>query len=56
MWPAIAKCRTVHDILNYGTEEYAYISYIEQFFDRLPPLVSFIQGGGLTENPHKSHI
>lgn len=50
--PAIFDCVTLHRIRNFGTEEYAYFRYIEDRFDSLPGIVSFIQGGGLTENPH----
>jgi hypothetical protein len=37
---------------NIGTEEYVYFQYIQDMYDDLPPYVSFIQGGGITENPH----
>jgi hypothetical protein len=50
--PAVAKCATLHRAMNFGVEEYAYISYIQDMYDSLPPMISFIQGGALTENPH----
>lgn len=50
--PLTEKCSTVKKIKNCGTEEYAYIQYILDHYDTMPPTVSFIQGGALTENPH----
>ena len=50
--PAVAGCTTLHRLLNFGTEEYAYFQYIQDMYDYLPSVVSFVQGGGLTENPH----
>jgi len=41
--------------MNYGTQEYVYFGYILDMYDSLPSLVSFIQGGALTENPHIIH-
>mmetsp|Transcript_38979 Transcript_38979/g.93363 ORF Transcript_38979/g.93363 Transcript_38979/m.93363 type:complete len:368 (+) Transcript_38979:178-1281(+) len=50
--PNISGCSTVHVLKNFGTEEYAYLRYIEEHYAMLPQSVSFIQGGALTENPH----
>ena len=51
-FPAVAECTTLHRLLNLGTEEYAYFQYIQDMYGNLPSIVSFVQGGGLTENPH----
>jgi len=50
--PAVSECTTLHRSRDHGSEEYAYFRYIEDMYDNLPPFVSFIQGGGITENPH----
>ena len=50
--PDIVECTTLHRIRNFGTEEYAYMRYIEDRYDSLPSKISFVQGGGLSENPH----
>ena len=50
--PNVARCTTKHMLKNIGTEEYVYFQYIQDMYDDLPPYVSFIQGGGITENPH----
>jgi len=50
--PNVAHCTTNHILKNIGTEEYAYFQYIQDMYDNLPSYVSFIQGGGITENPH----
>eukprot|EP00579_Thalassiosira_antarctica_P001598 CAMPEP_0201871366 /NCGR_PEP_ID=MMETSP0902-20130614/4294_1 /ASSEMBLY_ACC=CAM_ASM_000551 /TAXON_ID=420261 /ORGANISM="Thalassiosira antarctica, Strain CCMP982" /LENGTH=354 /DNA_ID=CAMNT_0048397331 /DNA_START=66 /DNA_END=1127 /DNA_ORIENTATION=+ len=50
---AVASCSSLHTITNHGTEEYAYLSYIQdQYNNNMPPTISFIQGGGITENTH----
>lgn len=38
--------------MNFGTEEYAYFQYIQDTYNYLPSFVSFVQGGGLSENTH----
>jgi hypothetical protein len=48
----VAGCTTLHRIMNFGTEEHAYFQYIQDSYDYLPPFVLFVQGGGLSENPH----
>ncbi len=53
--PRIVTCTTLHRIHNCGIEEYAYLSYIQDWYDRLPSRVSFVQGGAITENPHIIH-
>mmetsp|Transcript_9077 Transcript_9077/g.14540 ORF Transcript_9077/g.14540 Transcript_9077/m.14540 type:complete len:383 (+) Transcript_9077:212-1360(+) len=50
--PLIQICTTLHRERNCGTEEYAYVRYIMDRYDSLPPMVAFIQGGAITENPH----
>lgn len=50
--PGLSKCSTLHTLKNFGTEEYAYLTYIQENYDNMPPMISFIQGGGITENPH----
>ena len=45
--PNVSGCSTLHVLKNFGTEEYAYLSYIEDHYDVLPQTVSFIQGGAL---------
>lgn len=52
MIPLTAKCSTVKRINNCGTEEYAFIQFILDHYETMSPMVSFIQGGALTENPH----
>lgn len=52
---SVSECATLHRLVNYGTEEYAYFTYIQDMYDSLPSMVSFIQGGALTENPHIIH-
>ena len=37
----------MHVLKNFGTEEYAYLRYIEEHYAMLPQTVSFIQGGAL---------
>lgn len=49
---SVSECATLHRLMNYGTEEYAYFEYIVDMYDSLPSMISFIQGGSLTENPH----
>ncbi len=51
----IAECVTVQRIDNCGNEEYAYLQYVQHNYDTLPSMVAFIQGSGLTENPHLVH-
>ena len=52
----ISKCVTMYRIPNCGTEAYAYFKYVESSYDNLSfAMVAFIQGGGLTENPHLHH-
>jgi hypothetical protein len=48
----ISECVTVYPIDNCGTEEYAYFKYVQDHYLTLPDTVAFIQGDGLTENPH----
>jgi hypothetical protein len=50
--PKLAHCTTNHMFKNIGTQEYAYFQYIQDMYNDLPPYVSFIQGSGITENPH----
>jgi len=52
--PLIKDCITIHRIHNnYGTEnDYAYLHHIVEYYDSLPSMLSFIQGGGIMENPH----
>ena len=50
--PAVSDCATIHTLKNHGTEEYAYLMYIQEHYNTMPQMVSFIQGGGITENPH----
>ena len=50
--PSVAECATLHRIHNCGIEEYVYLRYIEDRYDSMPPKVSFVQGGAITENPH----
>ena len=50
--PAVAECTTLHRIRNCGSEEFAYLRYIEDRYDSMPPMISFVQGGAMTENPH----
>lgn len=51
----IANCTTTQSIKNCGTQEYAYFKFVADNYDNLPPMVAFIQGGALTENPHVRH-
>jgi hypothetical protein len=51
----VANCTFIHHILNCGVEEYAYMHYIEQNYDNLPPMIAFVTGGSLSENPHLIH-
>jgi len=52
MVPLTATCSTVKQVPNCGTEEYAYFQFILDHYETMSPMVSFIQGGALTENPH----
>ena len=45
-------CSTVKRVNNCGIEEYKYFQFILDHYDTMSPMVSFIQGGALTENPH----
>ncbi len=53
--PTVSNCATLHRAMNYGTQEYVFFGYILDMYDSLPSIISFIQGGALTENPHIIH-
>jgi hypothetical protein len=50
--PELAHCTTNNMFKNIGTQEYVYFQYIQDMYNDLPPYVSFIQAGSITENPH----
>lgn len=50
--PLTATCTTVKQVKNCGIEEYAFFQYILDHYESMSPMVSFLQGGALTENPH----
>ena len=54
-FPAVAACAAVRVLPNHGTEEYAYLAYLADHYARLPALVSFVQGGGLTVSSRACH-
>mmetsp|Transcript_21316 Transcript_21316/g.32919 ORF Transcript_21316/g.32919 Transcript_21316/m.32919 type:complete len:109 (+) Transcript_21316:221-547(+) len=47
MVPLTATCSTVKQVLNCGTQEYAYFQFILDHYETMSPMVSFIQGGGV---------
>ncbi len=52
MIPLTANCATIKQVKNCGTQEYAYFQFILDHYESMSPMVSFIQGDALTENPH----
>jgi hypothetical protein len=56
LWKHLNKdCVSIHPIDNCGTEEYAYLKHVESSMKNergLASMTAFVQGGGLTENPH----
>lgn len=50
--PLTANCATIKQVNNCGTQEYAYFQFILDHYESMSPMVSFIQGDALTENPH----
>lgn len=52
----VADCVTIYSgIENCGREEYAFFKHVVDNYDKLPPMVAFLQGSSITENPHIVH-